>query len=371
MLRILVVFGCALVLASCATPDSVPPLSSDAAIRLEQERQIASRVERYLAGLSIVQSVGHRIMLANAGFCGDDVGPRFGFGATTSPDIAKNWRKPAYERIGLSKELSVMYVAVGSSAQLAGLLLGDKILRVDGVNAPYGAGATAKFYEIITTRKSRRPMRLDIDRGGVRKTLYLRVVPGCNYPILFGEDNSVQAATDGSRIYVNRGLLKVASNEEELALVLGHELAHITRGHLDKQRHNQVVGMAGGFLVDVAFAAAGVDTGGIFTEAGGNSGLRAFSQGFELEADYVGLYYSANAGFDVEGAENLWRKMADEDPRIIRYAGTHPTAPERFLLIRNTTAEIYLKRKQGLPLVPDDKRALVVAKSASVKSGDN
>jgi len=51
----------------------------------------------------------------------------------------------------------------------------------------------------------------------------------------------------------------------------------------------------------------------------------AFSQDFEAEADYVGLYHAARAGYDIENAPYIWRRFAASDPRgIDAVGGSHP-----------------------------------------------
>ena len=354
-MRIVSLLIFALFLSSCATPGSAPPTIADPAIVAEQRKQLAHRLDRHLAGLKSVQTVGHRVLVASHKFCGEDVGPRFGFGAATLKDISKDWRGIAENKLGMGEALSIVYVADNSPASRAGLQVGDKIIAIRSKKAPQGDGATSAFFDMLADHKGSRALKIMISRQGAAKTFALKPDFGCRYPIQFGDGSEPDAFTDGNKIYISRGLLKVATSQEELAFVVAHELAHITRGHLSKKRQNQIAGMAGGLLVDVAFAAVGVNTGGAFMESGGNLGLVAYSQGFEKEADYAGMYYAANAGYRTQGVEGFWRKMADESPKSIQFAGTHPTSPERFLLLQKTHLEIEQKRAAGLPLVPTEK----------------
>src|SRR5690606_3998107 len=113
------------------------------------------------------------------------------------------------------------------------------------------------------------------------------------------------------------------------------------------------MGMLGGAVLDVLAAAGGVNTGGAFTDMGGDIGAMMFSQAFESEADYVGLYFTARAEFDVSGAENFWRRMAVEHPRGIRFAYTHPNTAQRYLGLAAAREEIALKLARGVPLRPN------------------
>ncbi len=74
---------------------------------------------------------------------------------------------------------------------------------------------------------------------------------------------------------------------------------------------------------------------------------------FEQEADYVGLYFLARAGFPLDGAGDYRRLMAANNPLSIIVRSSHPTAPERFVAIEKTIEEIKVKRAMDQPLVPE------------------
>jgi beta-barrel assembly-enhancing protease len=66
----------------------------------------------------------------------------------------------------------------------------------------------------------------------------------------------------------------------------------------------------------------------------------AFSVNFEREADYVGAYYATRAGYDLTGAEEIWRAFSLENPDDIRIGRTHPVTPVRFVQMQKVVAEI-------------------------------
>ncbi|MGB9412787.1 MAG: M48 family metalloprotease, partial [Pseudolabrys sp.] len=90
-------------------------------------------------------------------------------------------------------------------------------------------------------------------------------------------------------IVIHSSILRIAHTDAQLALVLGHELAHANLGHLDKQRLNQVLGWAGGAAIDAGLVLGGISTGGVFAQQFARAGERAFGVNFEREADYVGV----------------------------------------------------------------------------------
>jgi len=102
-----------------------------------------------------------------------------------------------------------------------------------------------------------------------------------------------------------------------------------------------------------AFAVGGIYTDGTFGRHLAKAGSLAYSVQFEREADYVGAYYAARAGYDLTGVEEFWRAMGAVHPDSIRFATDHPTTPTRFVQLREVAAEIADKKRRHLPLVPD------------------
>ena len=104
-----------------------------------------------------------------------------------------------------------------------------------------------------------------------------------------------------------------------------------------------------GYLTSLAAAGAGVNTRGTF----GSLGAQMYSQDFEREADYVGMYILANSGIEREGVANFWRRMSIENPRSISYASTHPSSSERWVNIEAVNKEIDKKILESEPLLPE------------------
>ncbi len=138
---------------------------------------------------------------------------------------------------------------------------------------------------------------------------------------------SINAFANGKAIVMNAGMMTFAASDDELAYVIGHELAHNTQGHIRKTITN---------LVLTGFATR-------------------YTRPFESEADYVGLYYMARAGFNPDGVEDLWRRLARQTLRPVYKAKTHPTFPTRTIRIKATQEEILQKQSQGDPLIPNFK----------------
>ncbi len=175
--------------------------------------------------------------------------------------------------------------------------------------------------------------------------------PICDYVFALDPSDELNAYANGEAVVVTQGMLRFAQRDEDLALVLGHELAHNTQRHMDKQRQNQAAGALVGGLLG---ALAGIN----LADTGARVGAGAYSQEFESEADYIGAYYAARAGYEVRGSADLWRRMAVRNPQSIHLAGTtHPSTAVRFLAMEQTTTEIAAKQRDGRPLLPEFKPA--------------
>jgi beta-barrel assembly-enhancing protease len=150
-------------------------------------------------------------------------------------------------------------------------------------------------------------------------------------------------------------MIDFARNDSQLAFVIAHEFAHNIMGHQKALMQNVTIGALLGMAVDIAASSQGADTGGQFSQIGAKQGQLSYSPDFEHEADYVGLYILARAGFKIEDAPMFWREMSQAEPDAIYISTTHPNNPQRTIEMEKTVAEIRAKQKQGLPLLPNIK----------------
>jgi predicted Zn-dependent protease len=152
-----------------------------------------------------------------------------------------------------------------------------------------------------------------------------------------------------------KGLMDFFKSDDEAALVISHELAHNSMGHLSAKKKNAVIAGIFGFVVDIAAAVGGVNTNGEFTKMASNAGAGAYSVEFEQEADYVGLYFLAKSGYQIDNAPSFWRRMATIDSQKISLKSSHPATSERFIGLESAVSEINKKIENGLPLKPEMK----------------
>ncbi len=182
-------------------------------------------------------------------------------------------------------------------------------------------------------------------------------VQDCRFFIELKRGQELNAYADGERIYINSAMVNFAQTDAELAHVIAHEWAHNMMAHVNALQTNTVVGALFGLAVDMAAASQGYDTGGEFGRVGAQIGQLRYSTSFEKEADYIGLYISARAGYQVEQAPELWRRMTAQDERGLYAGGTHPSNPERYVAMQRAIAEIQAKQASNRPLLPEFKPA--------------
>lgn len=351
----------ALGLAGCATPTAQLPDVTSSEVAAEMRRQEELRFMRRLDDHARLFRVASRVNAANVEFCKDTI-PSIGLYAIHSGELTD------LERSALAKwagdgpykpdAVIVAAVAPGSTAEAAGLRRGDTLSDVGGASLSAAESSDASP-EVIGLEPDARTV-IRATHKGAPTTAALTPTRSCAYRLRLLDSEEINAYADGEAIYVSRGMMRFARTDEELAVVYGHELAHNVMGHVEAKRANATVGVVAGAAIDILFAVGGVDTGGGFTRAAGEIGAQAYSQEFEKEADYVGLYYTHRAGFDTSRAPEIWRRMgADGDGSAIKAASTHPTTTERYLLLDRTLAEIQAKAAARVALTPNIEEAPV------------
>jgi len=177
----------------------------------------------------------------------------------------------------------------------------------------------------------------------------------CYFYFKISRDDELNAHADGNTIVIYNGMMRFLKDEDEVGIVLAHELAHNMMGHPAASTNNVMAGALLGALVDTVAASQGLSTGGGLSDMGANAGLLSYSVSFEEEADYVGLYIAARAGYDISKAAGLWRRMTLENPKGLFREVTHPSNPRRAAALNKTVYEINYKRENGVALIPDFK----------------
>ena len=142
-------------------------------------------------------------------------------------------------------------------------------------------------------------------------------------------------AMPGGKIGVYTGILEITDDGNQLAAVMGHEIAHVTAKHVNERASR--ASLTGIGIEALAVIMGGGYTGGAYTasqamQAGAALGLELpMGRGQETEADIVGLEYMAKAGFDPRAAVDLWQNMANQGgkKKPPEHLSTHPANETR------------------------------------------
>lgn len=345
-----IIFTCAL-LISCAAPVTRNVQIDTEATRVETEKQMEIALQSLIKNEKKLDNLVYRMFTRAVPMCEDKVRYVSGVQAVNKYLFHKDMRPAAKRLYGIQEGLSVLYVSKNSPAAKAGIQKGDKILAINGKPVPSGKKAVLE-YDLIFNKladKSRK-IKLQIRRKSENISFLIKPEKSCDYGYGIVNQDIVNAFADGKNVFITVGMMRFVDNENELALVVSHELAHNVMKHMDKKKKNSMFGT----IFDVIAAGYGVNTRGLF----GNMGAMAYSQDFESEADYVGLYIMAVSGKEIDRAPYFWRRMAASNPGSIKsnHSATHPATPQRFLALERTVAEIKQKKKLGLPLQPEMKK---------------
>jgi len=155
-------------------------------------------------------------------------------------------------------------------------------------------------------------------------------------------------ALPGGKIGVHTGILEVAENQDQLATVIAHEVAHVVAGHSNERMSTEMATQAA-----LTAASAAINTGDPLQRQGlALLGLGAqvgvilpYSRTHETEADLYGLDLMAKAGFDPRQSVPLWENMrAAGGQKPPQFLSTHPADRTR---IQNLQARV----AQDIPLM--------------------
>ncbi len=310
LLALPVLAGCASV--STRLPDiSLPQLTEE---RTHQEVMAFDDMTRLQKRLLRVATP---ILKANTELCPKlrrDIGVR----THRLKTYPKAMRPAAKRELGAKEAPTIIMVAEGSPAQKAGLRIGDEILNKKN--------KAVSIYD-NSLQDSLKNGLIRIRRSSEIKEIKITADNLCGYKLRLSQTAVINAYADGKHITLTSGMMNFVKSDDELALIIGHEMGHNTMGHIRKIIGNIIL----------------------------TAGATRYTRPFESEADYVGMYYMVRAGYSPEGVEDVWRRLALTNPKSVARAKTHPTYPNRYLRLAAARNEIKLKQVAGEPLVPNFK----------------
>lgn len=283
--------------------------------------QAADVVRALLADDTAVATVGYRLATANVDLCAEHM-VESGLLIETLAQYGSDYRAAAASILKLTDRPTVALVVPGSPAERAGIQAGDVLIDADGVafaeTPPTIAGGTFTAVEAAMTALdsalAEGKTRLTVARGGERFTVDLIGRPACKARFQLIPGDSADALANGTWVQLSTKMAGFAKTPDELAAILGHELAHNALGHRKSKG--------------------------------------AIQRGQELQADRLMPYLMARAGYDPSAASGLWQIFKRRHLGGLIQDTTHPGWGDRLRAVETEAARIAELKAKGAPIVP-------------------
>ncbi len=292
-----------LLLVGCASsiPLSVPSSDQNSAAN-----NATDEVSRYLDHVARLDSISAKIMQSNAPLC-DKIHRDPGVITHTLSDYPQAMRS----RVTALSTPSVLYVRPDGAGRA--LKPGDILLGRNDKPVKAGSPDVQNYLAVGLLR---------VSRDGLEVLVPVKAPNVCAYKTQLKFSKNVNARAHGGTITVTTGLMSFVKTDAEIAFVIGHELAHNRLGHGLKAKHK---GVGWGLAPTYALK-------------------------LELEADYVGMYYLARAGYDTKNIGAFWQRLI-KNKKLPLFGLLSPSgAKQRQRKIHMTAMEIEQKRLTNKPL---------------------
>ena len=143
-------------------------------------------------------------------------------------------------------------------------------------------------------------------------------------------------------VVVTYGMMRFIKSDDELAVVLGHEVAHILLKHHRKMAGVNLLSNILNSILGAKLDSEIPGLGSAVVSAGISAVESGYSRELEMQADYWGLYFAYRAGYDIDVGKDIWERFAIEVPEsMIRdFWRTHPTSVERRVYISKIVEQL-------------------------------
>ena len=332
-------------LASCA---STGPSVSRAERKRKEDEFNAKFTQASQKLLPRVYRIGYKLVESHVPGHGSEA-PKFEFIGVGVGDL-KDYARAVYGIDKSVKGVLVLGLYPGSKAEGVDLKPGDVIEMVNGKKTK----SLGSYFKRIRKAKGE-SVTMKIVRKGERLecTVPLEHVY-YNAQFFLAPTPDLDAHSAFSKIGIGIGAIRYCRNDDELATIMGHELAHTTLKHSLKK-------MGVGLSTAIAYSAvAGIvdaftfpGLGRLITDPAQEATEAAVSRRYEREADYFGMKHAFHAGYDVENGSKVFGRLATDAPSFTLLAYTfadHPKTSERALRLEKIVEEFKTQYPSKFPI---------------------
>lgn len=261
-----------------------------------------------------VASVAHRLSTTNVKLC-PNLTPQLGFSLHALAQYGGTFRVAAIKTFGLGEDPTILAIVPGGAAESAGLAVSDALIGVGATRLGKPTGSMKQSYDLVREAETAldngpktRPLKLTVRRGGAERVISIDPKPGCASRVVVEPGGKLNAYADGTYVKLTSGVAEYAANEEELAAIIAHEMAH---NILDHQARLDATGRS-----------------------------RANILATEIEADKLSVRLLAGAGFDPRAAARFWARFGKKTGAGIFATGTHLRTKARVALLEEEAAKL-------------------------------
>ncbi len=196
--------------------------------------------------------------------------------------------------------------------------------------------------------KSSTPVSEDAELNAMLQRVGQRVAAVAPLPnarwefVLFDDPNTANAfCLPGGKVGIYTGILPVTKDENGLATVIGHEVAHAVARHGGERVSQALILQMGGEALESALSSQPAQTRSLVLQGYGLGSkvgvILPYSRAHELEADELGLLYMARAGYDPRSAVDFWQRFSaytrEKGGAPPEFLSTHPIDTRRIAQI--------------------------------------
>jgi predicted Zn-dependent protease len=267
--------------------------------------------------------------------------------------------------ISLHKVIAIVIIAVIAMVSLVPPVVRSITIKEEEDLSRQMMTAIYKYYDIIDD-----PVVVDYVNDIGNRILATLPQQPFRYQFHVIKDDVYNAfATPAGHIFVYTGLIDAMEEEEELAGILGHEIAHVYCRHISQKIERQkkmgwasLAGLAAGVLLGVGGAGEAAQAVTMGSRAATQSAALAYGRDDEMQADQFGVKFITGAGYSAEGLLKILKKIRSKtwfgSDQIPTYLKTHPAVEDRIAFI-GSWIESYNAIAKPIALVNQDNFRLV------------